>query len=179
MLLSLRADHLSSSVRSGLCTSSHLGSFITTLPADKNLEDTSIFTSGIRFDPTAFPAESPEPAEGDEDPALEEITSVADEVEPGLGMTATSSGLRSSPTNSPDEEQEDAGQEENIDPNAAADEAAEELYNEILNGEDGSRRSRRGLRWVRRQSRLAASGLAMQLVSGNARTRTRRISRMT
>ncbi|KAJ9094999.1 hypothetical protein QFC21_005792 [Naganishia friedmannii] len=38
-----------SAVRSGLCSKTDLGSFITTLPQGKQLEDTSIFTSGLRF----------------------------------------------------------------------------------------------------------------------------------
>jgi hypothetical protein len=138
----------SSTVRSGLCTASNLGSFITTLPAGKNLEDTSIFTSGIRFDSAAFPTESANPLEGEEDPAFDEVTSVADEVEPGLGMTATSSSHRSLPTEPHDDQRED------VEPHAAADEDAEELYKGILSGEDGFRRSRRGLRQLRQRASL-------------------------
>ncbi|BEI85990.1 hypothetical protein CcaverHIS002_0602770 [Cutaneotrichosporon cavernicola] len=40
-------------VRSGLCTTAQLGTFLTTLPEGKELKDTSIYTSALRFDPEA------------------------------------------------------------------------------------------------------------------------------
>ncbi|ORY26066.1 lung seven transmembrane receptor-domain-containing protein [Naematelia encephala] len=62
-----------SAVRSGLCSSSDLGSFITSLPADKTIEQTSLYTLPLKFDPDLFPApvseSAPEPVaepEGDD-----------------------------------------------------------------------------------------------------------------
>jgi len=44
--------------RSGLCSSDQLGAFITTLPSGTSLNDTSIFTSGLRFDSPSFPSDT-------------------------------------------------------------------------------------------------------------------------
>ncbi|CAK9779553.1 hypothetical protein CC85DRAFT_288042 [Cutaneotrichosporon oleaginosum] len=38
-------------VRAGICTTAQLGTFLTTLPEGKELKDTSIYTSALRFDP--------------------------------------------------------------------------------------------------------------------------------
>ncbi|KAI5450888.1 hypothetical protein NCC49_002628 [Naganishia albida] len=43
-----------SAVRSGACSKADLGAFITTLPQGKTLNDTSIFTTGLRFEADAF-----------------------------------------------------------------------------------------------------------------------------
>ncbi|GMK58380.1 hypothetical protein CspeluHIS016_0504120 [Cutaneotrichosporon spelunceum] len=40
-------------VRAGLCTNAQLGTFLTSLPEGKKLNDTSIYTSALRFDPEA------------------------------------------------------------------------------------------------------------------------------
>jgi len=49
-------------VRSGLCTSSQLGGFITSLPADMRLNETSIYTTPLKFTEGSFPTPTP-PAE--------------------------------------------------------------------------------------------------------------------
>lgn len=49
-----RAIADSRAVRSGACSKGDLGAFITTLPQGKTLNDTSIFTTGLRFDADAF-----------------------------------------------------------------------------------------------------------------------------
>jgi hypothetical protein len=46
------------SVRSGLCTSSQLGGFITSLPTDIHLNDTSIYTTPLKFSSDSFPTPS-------------------------------------------------------------------------------------------------------------------------
>jgi hypothetical protein len=43
------------SVRSGLCTSAQLGGFITSLPTDIHLNDTSIYTTPLKFTEGSFP----------------------------------------------------------------------------------------------------------------------------
>jgi len=43
------------SVRSGLCTSAQLGGFITSLPSDMRLNDTSIYTTPLKFSEGSFP----------------------------------------------------------------------------------------------------------------------------
>lgn len=43
-------------MRSGLCTNSNLGEFITTIPEGKTVDDTSIFTSALKFSATSFPS---------------------------------------------------------------------------------------------------------------------------
>jgi hypothetical protein len=48
------------SVRSGLCTSSQLGGFITSLPTDIHLNETSIYTTPLKFSEGSFPAPTPE-----------------------------------------------------------------------------------------------------------------------
>jgi hypothetical protein len=50
------------SVRSGLCTSAQLGGFITSLPTDIHLNDTSIYTTPLKFTEGSFPTPTP-PAE--------------------------------------------------------------------------------------------------------------------
>jgi len=50
------------SVRSGLCTSSQLGGFITSLPTDMRLNETSIYTTPLKFAEGSFPTPTP-PAE--------------------------------------------------------------------------------------------------------------------
>lgn len=54
-------------VRSGLCTSSQLGGFITTLPENTHLNDTSIYTTPLKFSAESFPSpttpNTPSPAE--------------------------------------------------------------------------------------------------------------------
>ena len=54
------------SVRSGLCTSSQLGGFITSLPTDMRLNETSIYTTPLKFAEGSFPTPSP-PAEDQPD----------------------------------------------------------------------------------------------------------------
>ena len=49
-------DH---TVRSGLCSSGDLGSFITSLPSETSLNSTSIFTSALKFSASSFPVETP------------------------------------------------------------------------------------------------------------------------
>jgi hypothetical protein len=53
------------SVRSGLCTSAQLGGFITALPNDLRLNDTSIYTTPLKFTEGSFPTpttpDAPEP----------------------------------------------------------------------------------------------------------------------
>jgi len=46
-------------VRSGLCTSSQLGGFITSLPTDIHLNDTSIYTTPLKFTEGSFPISTP------------------------------------------------------------------------------------------------------------------------
>jgi hypothetical protein len=48
-------------VRSGLCTSSQLGGFITSLPTDIHLNDTSIYTTPLKFSEGSFPTPAPTP----------------------------------------------------------------------------------------------------------------------
>jgi hypothetical protein len=43
------------SVRSGLCTSAQLGGFITTLPSNMKLNETSIYTTPLKFSEGSFP----------------------------------------------------------------------------------------------------------------------------
>jgi hypothetical protein len=50
-------------VRSGLCTSSQLGGFITTLPENTHLNDTSIYTTPLKFSSDSFPITPSTPAE--------------------------------------------------------------------------------------------------------------------
>lgn len=62
-------------VRSGLCTSSQLGGFITTLPENTHLNDTSIYTTPLKFSADQFPSattpNTPSPAEPLPDPISE------------------------------------------------------------------------------------------------------------
>ncbi|KAJ9115409.1 hypothetical protein QFC22_005166 [Naganishia vaughanmartiniae] len=77
-------------VRSGLCSKSDLGSFITTLPQGKQLEDTSIFTSGLRF-ASGTDSGSNIPAwdeEEEEAPVYDKETSVS------TSSTSTKTGTR-------------------------------------------------------------------------------------
>jgi hypothetical protein len=79
-------------VRSGLCTSSQLGSFITSLPADKS-NSSSIFTTALKFSSSSFPTST---TSGDTyDPAP-----IDDEEDDGfgtsLGGAATGSGSANS-----------------------------------------------------------------------------------
>jgi len=46
-------------VRSGLCTSSQLGGFITSFPTDMRLNDTSIYTTPLKFTEGSFPTPNP------------------------------------------------------------------------------------------------------------------------
>lgn len=46
-------------VRSGLCTSFQLGGFITTLPENTHLNDTSIYTTPLKFSTSSFPTTTP------------------------------------------------------------------------------------------------------------------------
>jgi hypothetical protein len=55
------------SVRSGLCTSSQLGGFITSLPTDMRLNETSIYTTPLKFTEGSFPA-STTPAADEPEP---------------------------------------------------------------------------------------------------------------
>jgi len=50
-------------VRSGLCTSAQLGGFITTLPDNLHLNDTSIYTTPLKFSPGSFPSPTTPAAE--------------------------------------------------------------------------------------------------------------------
>lgn len=70
-----KAEHL---VQSGLCTAAQLGGFITSLPEDKHLNDTSIYTTPLKFVSSSFPTTPTAPTEpegegdgdGPEDPTL-------------------------------------------------------------------------------------------------------------
>ncbi len=153
--------HLITAVRSGLCSSGELGSFITTLPSGVALDQTSIFTSGVRFDPSSFPSggDTIDVPPEKEDPTFEEVSSIGEDVVPGAGMSAT--GERGAggavPTGGSDgsfyggETAEEQGKSD-VDAEQQAEDAAEELYNEILDGGDGFDKRRTALQ--RRQSRL-------------------------
>ncbi len=145
-------------MRSGLCTSSDLGSFITTLPSGTTLNQTSIFTSGIRFDASSFPVGPIDTEEDAEEPTYQEISSVDENIAPGHGMTATGSAnepIETDYTEVDESWQENSGNsdssQDDLDAEAASEEAAEELYNEILNGEDDGMRVRHH---IRRQTKL-------------------------
>jgi hypothetical protein len=76
-------------VRSGLCTSSQLGGFITSLPTEIHLNETSIYTTPLKFSSDSFPT-TPEaeaeptstPQEGKEEGgSLEEEGEILDNME--------------------------------------------------------------------------------------------------
>lgn len=141
-------------MRSGLCTSSDLGSFISSLPSGITLDQTSIFTSGIRFDESSFPSEPIDTEEDAEEPTYEEITSVDEAIAPGQGMTATRSADEPLETNETEvvDDSWQKNSENGVENDTAAEEAAEELYEEIMSGEnDGLRRRSHH---VRRQTKL-------------------------
>jgi hypothetical protein len=78
------------SVRSGLCTSAQLGGFITSLPTDIHLNETSIYTTPLKFTEGSFPTPTPEaeaesistPQEGEEEGgSLEEEGEILDNME--------------------------------------------------------------------------------------------------
>jgi hypothetical protein len=78
------------SVRSGLCTSSQLGGFITSLPTDIHLNETSIYTTPLKFSEGSFPTPTPEaeaepistPQEGEEEGgSLEEEGEILDNMD--------------------------------------------------------------------------------------------------
>ncbi|WWD16902.1 hypothetical protein CI109_101334 [Kwoniella shandongensis] len=79
-----------SAVRSGLCSSSALGSFITSFPSDVDANSTSIFTTPLKFSSSSFPST---PTTDDEQPssttssaAVEtETGSVEDDEDGGIG----------------------------------------------------------------------------------------------
>jgi hypothetical protein len=57
------------SVRSGLCTSAQLGGFITSLPTDIHLNDTSIYTTPLKFSSDSFPTPTlPDAPEAEAEP---------------------------------------------------------------------------------------------------------------
>ena len=78
------------SVRSGLCTSAQLGGFITSLPSNMRLNDTSIYTTPLKFSEGSFPTtptSTPEepisaPEEGEEESGdiLEEEGRILDDM---------------------------------------------------------------------------------------------------
>ncbi|RSH94248.1 hypothetical protein EHS25_004051 [Saitozyma podzolica] len=81
-----------SAVRSGLCTSSQLGSFITSLPADK-ANSSSIFTTALKFSSSSFPTST---TSGDTyDPAP-----IDDEDEDGFGTSVGGAATGSGSANS-------------------------------------------------------------------------------
>ncbi|EIW66224.1 hypothetical protein TREMEDRAFT_45866 [Tremella mesenterica DSM 1558] len=91
-----------SAVRSGLCSSSQLGQFITSLPDSIPLSSTSIFTSAIKFQSSSFPTPtSPYPPTGEDEVYPVESSTTR------IGSYPT--GVSDEPTGDPDEPFEETG----------------------------------------------------------------------
>ncbi|RXK39801.1 major facilitator protein [Tremella mesenterica] len=91
-----------SAVRSGLCSSSQLGQFITSLPDSIPLSSTSIFTSAIKFQSSSFPTPtSPYPPTGEDEVYPVESSTTR------IGSYPT--GISDEPTGDPDEPFEETG----------------------------------------------------------------------